>query len=151
LPSRRSTAVRSVLASISFLHQQGLDTSTPSGRAMFQMIGVFAEFERAMIRERVLAGLARAKEQGISLGRRRLEDSDAAKVSAIKGALAAKRGVRRIARLLRRTYLPDQQTDPHCMIPPRTLGLTINRSLSGGVHEDLDITNRSFSMTAKGQ
>jgi DNA invertase Pin-like site-specific DNA recombinase len=33
-----------------FLHQQGLDTSTPSGRAMFQMMGVFAEFERAMIR-----------------------------------------------------------------------------------------------------
>jgi DNA invertase Pin-like site-specific DNA recombinase len=81
-----------------FLHQQGLDTSTPSGRAMFQMMGVFAEFERAMIRERVLAGLARAKEQGISLGRRRLEDSDAAKVAAIKKALAAKRGVRRIAR-----------------------------------------------------
>lgn len=41
-----------------YLHQQGLDTSTPSGRAMFQMLGVFAEFERAMIRERVMAGLA---------------------------------------------------------------------------------------------
>jgi DNA invertase Pin-like site-specific DNA recombinase len=81
-----------------FLHQQGLDSSTPSGRAMFQMMGVFAEFERAMIRERVLAGLARAKEQGIGLGRRRLEDSDSAKVAAIKRALAAKRGVRRIAR-----------------------------------------------------
>ena len=84
-----------------FLHQQGLDTSTPSGRAMFQMMGVFAEFERAMIRERVLAGLARAKEQGINLGRRRLEDCDAAKVTAIKSALAAKRGVRRIARDLK--------------------------------------------------
>jgi DNA invertase Pin-like site-specific DNA recombinase len=35
-----------------FLHQQGLDTTTPSGRMMFQMLGVFAEFERAMIRER---------------------------------------------------------------------------------------------------
>ena len=58
-----------------FLHQQGLDTSTPSGRAMFQMMGVFAEFERAMIRERVLAGLARAKEQGTRLGRRRIEDA----------------------------------------------------------------------------
>jgi DNA invertase Pin-like site-specific DNA recombinase len=82
------------------LHQQGLDTSTPSGRAMFQMMGVFAEFERAMIRERVLAGLARAREQGVSLGRQRLEDSDAAKVTAIKRALAAKQGVRRIARHL---------------------------------------------------
>jgi DNA invertase Pin-like site-specific DNA recombinase len=81
-----------------FLHQQGLDTSTPSGRAMFQMMGVFAEFERAMIRERVLAGLARAKDQGINLGRRRLEDSDSAKVAAIRSALAAKQGVRRIAR-----------------------------------------------------
>jgi DNA invertase Pin-like site-specific DNA recombinase len=68
---------------------------------MFQMMGVFAEFERAMIRERVLAGLARAKEQGISLGRRRLEDCDATKVTAIKRALAAKRGVRRIARDLK--------------------------------------------------
>ena len=38
-----------------YLHQQGLDTSTPSGRAMFQMLGVFAEFERSMIRERVMA------------------------------------------------------------------------------------------------
>ena len=84
-----------------FLHQQGLDTSTPSGRAMFQKMGVFAEFERAMIRERVLAWLARAKEQGINLGRRRLEDCDAAKVTAIKRALAAKRGVRRIARDLK--------------------------------------------------
>jgi DNA invertase Pin-like site-specific DNA recombinase len=44
-----------------FLHQQGLDTSTPAGKAMFQMIGVFAEFERAMIVERTKAGLARAK------------------------------------------------------------------------------------------
>src|SRR5436190_22364452 len=84
-----------------FLHQQGLDTSTPSGQAMFQMMGVFAQFERAMIRERVLAGLARAKEQGINLGRRRLEDSDAAKVAAIRKALAAKREVRQIARDLK--------------------------------------------------
>ena len=35
------------------LHQQGVDTSTPAGKALFQMMGVFAEFERAMIRERV--------------------------------------------------------------------------------------------------
>jgi Resolvase, N terminal domain len=40
-----------------FLHQQGLDTSTPAGKAMFQMIGVFAEFERAMIVERTKAVL----------------------------------------------------------------------------------------------
>jgi DNA invertase Pin-like site-specific DNA recombinase len=42
-----------------FLRQQGLDTTTPAGKAMFQMMGAFAEFERAMIQERVRAGLAR--------------------------------------------------------------------------------------------
>src|SRR5262249_52173445 len=52
-----------------FLHQQGLDTTTPSGKAMFQMMGVFAEFERAMIQERVRAGLARARDEGKQLGR----------------------------------------------------------------------------------
>jgi DNA invertase Pin-like site-specific DNA recombinase len=51
------------------LHQQGLDTTTPAGKAMFQMMGVFAEFERAMIQERVRAGLARAKGEGKRLGR----------------------------------------------------------------------------------
>ena len=42
-----------------YIHQSGLDTSTPSGKMMFQMIGVFAEFERSMISERVKLGLAR--------------------------------------------------------------------------------------------
>jgi DNA invertase Pin-like site-specific DNA recombinase len=81
-----------------FLHQQGLDTSTPSGRAMFQMLGVFAEFERSMIRERVMAGLSRAKADGVQLGRRRLEDTDAGKVAAIIAARLSGVGVRRIAR-----------------------------------------------------
>jgi len=54
-----------------YLHQQALDTSTPSGRAMFQMCGVFAEFERGMIRERVNAGLARARARGTKQGSRR--------------------------------------------------------------------------------
>ena len=52
-----------------YLHQQGLDTTTPSGRAMFGMCGVFAEFERAMLSERTRAGLARARAQGKRLGR----------------------------------------------------------------------------------
>jgi DNA invertase Pin-like site-specific DNA recombinase len=53
-----------------YLHQQGIDTGTPAGKAMFQMMGVFAEFERAMIVERVKAGLSRARSQGKRLGRR---------------------------------------------------------------------------------
>src|SRR5215475_6322693 len=56
-----------------FLHQQGLDTTTPAGKALFQMMGVFAEFERAMIQERVRAGLRRAVSEGKQLGRPRLD------------------------------------------------------------------------------
>ena len=59
-----------------YLHQQALDTSTPSGRAMFQMCGVFAEFERFMIVERVNAGLKRAKAQGVKLGRGNRKDGE---------------------------------------------------------------------------
>ena len=81
-----------------YLHQQGLDTSTPSGRAMFQMLGVFAEFERAMIRERVMAGLARAKADGTRLGRPATVADDAAKVQTIRGARAAGKSIRAIAR-----------------------------------------------------
>ena len=52
-----------------YLHLQGIDTTTPSGKMMFQMLGVFSEFERSLIRDRVLAGLDRAKAQGKRLGR----------------------------------------------------------------------------------
>src|SRR5215813_9666629 len=68
-----------------YLHQQALDTSTPSGRAMFQMCGVFAEFERAMIVERVNAGLRRAKAAGTVLGRPKI---DASIETSIRRALA---------------------------------------------------------------
>ena len=64
-----------------FLHQQGVDTTTPAGKALFQMMGVFAEFERAMIQERVKAGLQRAKAQGKVLGR---PPTQVEKVEAIK-------------------------------------------------------------------
>src|SRR5262245_40083700 len=79
-----------------YLHQQGIDTTTPAGKAMFQMMGVFAEFERAMIQERVRAGLARARSEGKRLGRPpiapELEDR-------IRKALATpgRPGVRKIA------------------------------------------------------
>lgn len=55
-----------------YLHQQGLDTSTPAGKAMFQMLGVFAEFERANMGERIRAGISRARSEGKKLGRPRL-------------------------------------------------------------------------------
>jgi DNA invertase Pin-like site-specific DNA recombinase len=67
-----------------YLHQQSLDTSTPSGRAMFQMCGVFAEFERGMIRERVNAGLARARSKGVTLGRRPVKPAIEARIRALR-------------------------------------------------------------------
>jgi DNA invertase Pin-like site-specific DNA recombinase len=67
-----------------YLHQQALDTSTPSGRAMFHMLGVFAEFERGMIRERVNAGLARAKARGTKLGRRPVRPAIEARIRELK-------------------------------------------------------------------
>ena len=79
-----------------FLHQQGIDTTTPGGKAMFQMMGVFAEFERSIIQERVRAGLARARSEGIRLGRPTIAPELEAK---IKAALAkpGRPGVRVIA------------------------------------------------------
>jgi DNA invertase Pin-like site-specific DNA recombinase len=77
------------------LHQQGLDTTTPGGKAMFQMTGVFAEFERAMIVSRVKAGLDRARAEGKVLGRPTI---DQATETAIRKALKkGDTGIRKIA------------------------------------------------------
>lgn len=81
-----------------YLHKQGLDTATPAGKAMFQMLGVFAEFEREIIAERIHAGLARAKEQGTKsgnpIGRPEVYKSVVAKAKKLK---ADGLGTRRIA------------------------------------------------------
>jgi DNA invertase Pin-like site-specific DNA recombinase len=80
-----------------FLHQQGLDTTTTAGRAMFQMLGVFAEFERGIIRERVNAGLARARQNGTKLGRRKVKPSVEAQIRELR---AKGDGIPKIARTL---------------------------------------------------
>lgn len=54
-------------------YQDSIDTSTNHGRLVFTIMGAIAEFERSLIRERVLAGVRRAKENGIRLGRPPLE------------------------------------------------------------------------------
>jgi len=80
-----------------YLHAQGIDTTTPSGKAMFQMMGVFAEFERSMIHERVMAGLARARAEGTQLGRPATVADDAVKVKAIRAAKASGKSFRQVA------------------------------------------------------
>jgi DNA invertase Pin-like site-specific DNA recombinase len=81
-----------------YLHQQAVDTSTPSGRMLFGMLGVFSEFERTMIRDRVIAGLDRARSTGKRLGR---PPPTPFKVQRIRAALNEGRGVRETARLLK--------------------------------------------------
>jgi DNA invertase Pin-like site-specific DNA recombinase len=80
-----------------YLHRQGLDTGTPSGRALFGMLGVFSEFERALIQERVRSGMARAKAAGKRLGRPRVSKDVERKIIALrssgKGVLATARAV----------------------------------------------------------
>jgi len=78
---------------VSYLHQQGIDTTTPAGRAMFQMMGVFAECEREMIRERVKAGMIRASAKGKHLGRPRKADGIAADVRRLHQAGDSNRAV----------------------------------------------------------
>ncbi len=80
-----------------YLHQQGIDTTTPTGKAMFQMCGVFAEFERAMIQNRINAGLARAKAQGKVLGRPKV-NGDTEK--AVLAGIAHGTGKRKLAKQL---------------------------------------------------
>ena len=78
-----------------YLHKQGVDTTTPGGKALFQMMGVFAEFERAMIQERISAGLQRAKAEGKKLGRPRIPVETE---QAIRRARAQGKGILKIAR-----------------------------------------------------
>jgi DNA invertase Pin-like site-specific DNA recombinase len=81
-----------------YLYQQAIGISTPSGRMLFGMLGVFSEFERSMIRDRVMAGLDRARSSGKRLGRPRTTPF---KIECIRRALDEGRGIRETARLLK--------------------------------------------------
>ena len=81
-----------------YIHQQGVDGTTPSGKAMLGMAAVFAEFERDMLRERIAAGISRARAEGRHLGRPRTITRE------IELSIVARRSerqsIRRIAREL---------------------------------------------------
>jgi DNA invertase Pin-like site-specific DNA recombinase len=83
-----------------YLHKQGINTTTPAGKAMFGMMGVFAEFERDMIQERVRSGMNRAKEHGTksgkAIGRPAASDAMEARILALR---AEGHGILKIARL----------------------------------------------------
>jgi DNA invertase Pin-like site-specific DNA recombinase len=79
-----------------YLDQQNIDTTTPTGRLMFQVTGAFAEFERSMIQSRVNAGLARARAQGKRLGRPNIASR---KEAAVRRLLADGTGIIKTAKL----------------------------------------------------
>lgn len=84
-----------------FLHQQAIDTTTPAGRAMFGMMGVFAEFERSMIQARIHAGLARAKVSPRAGAKPSGRPKVAQEVeAAIRSHLDAGTGIAKVARTL---------------------------------------------------
>jgi DNA invertase Pin-like site-specific DNA recombinase len=83
-----------------YLEKQAVDTTTPAGRALFQMLGVFAEFERSILQERIHAGIARARRNGTKsgkpIGRARISGK---LEEAIRATLASGKGVHSTARL----------------------------------------------------
>lgn len=78
-----------------FLHQQALDTSTPSGRLMFGMLSLFADFERSLIISRVKAGVDRARSKGVRFGR---PPMPVYRLERVKKALKDGQGIREAAR-----------------------------------------------------
>lgn len=100
---RSTAAVAPALAELGelgvgfYADREGMDSTTPHGRAMLQMAAVFAELERGMIRERVHAGLTRARAQGKTLGRPKVADGIE---GAIRARLAAGEGMLKVAKAL---------------------------------------------------
>jgi DNA invertase Pin-like site-specific DNA recombinase len=76
-----------------YLHAQGLDTSTPSGAMMFQMLSVFSTYEKTILRDRILSGLRRTTKKS---GRRPMPEDRA---QAIRRSLLDGQGIRATARL----------------------------------------------------
>src|SRR6266853_6597138 len=63
-----------------YVDQQSIDTTTPMGKLIFQVCGAFAEFERSMIKTRIHAGLRRARAQGKTLGRPKVDEATQAAI-----------------------------------------------------------------------
>lgn len=100
---RMSRNLRHILEMIDFLGKSGvefrsvtenLDTSSAMGRAMFQIVAVFAELERGIIIQRTKEGLAAARARGVKFGRRRkITDGEIARMRELKARGASCRQI----------------------------------------------------------
>jgi DNA invertase Pin-like site-specific DNA recombinase len=98
-----------------YLHQQGLDTSTSAGRALFGMLSVFAEFERSMIRERIMAGLKRTTKKS---GRKPMDED---RLEAIRKSLSDGLGIRATARRHRASPMTVTKIAREMTAPPEPI------------------------------
>ena len=114
-----------------YLDLQALDTTSPAGKALFQMLGVFAEFERSILQERINAGIARARVKGTKsgkpIGRPKL---DPLREAAIREALAGGTGILKTARQ-HRTGTAVVQRIKRAMIAPTTDSLNTELGING--------------------
>ena len=78
-----------------FLLKQGIDSETSTGRAMLQMCATFAELEREIIRERIFSGLARARAQGKTLGRKPVSARTEERIRELRGKGLGKQKIAR--------------------------------------------------------
>ena len=104
---RLSRSLRDLLAILDRIEGKGagfrslteaIDTTTPAGRMMMQMVGSFAEFERAMIRERTSAGLAQARKEG-RVGGRRPKLNPTQRADVIENVTSGRKSAAQMARL----------------------------------------------------
>jgi DNA invertase Pin-like site-specific DNA recombinase len=91
---------------------ESIDTTTPAGRMMMQMVGSFAEFERAMIRERTGAGLAEARAAG-RIGGRRPKLTPAQRADVVENVLSGRKSAAEMARLYRVSEATISRTVTH--------------------------------------
>jgi DNA invertase Pin-like site-specific DNA recombinase len=102
-----------------FSYKQGVDTSTPMGAMLWQFLGIFAEFENGIRRERQAIGIAKAKERGVRFGRPRISEKLQREVLALrhqglginKIARQLRVGTRSVVRTLRMASVSTKQQD----------------------------------------
>jgi DNA invertase Pin-like site-specific DNA recombinase len=102
-----------------FSYRQGVDTSTPMGAMLWQFLGIFAEFEHGIRRERQATGIARAKKRGVRFGRPRLSIMKRREIIKLRrGGLAINKIARRLSvgsgtilRVLANETLDQRQSD----------------------------------------
>jgi DNA invertase Pin-like site-specific DNA recombinase len=126
-----------------YLDQQAIDTTTPSGKLMFQVTGAFAEFERAMIRQRIHAGLKRAVANGKTLGRP-LNDHKA--LEKARTALSSGLGINKVARQVGLRTRLWRASRPRCSHWHRVRTRTHSLSQRQALHTCLGLLDFLFGL-----